>query len=66
MKKTLTLFGRRVPLNTDEIECKWFYLCTNEATTERAHPTLGAVPICETCNAKIERITNDNHRIHAE
>jgi hypothetical protein len=33
--------------------CQWFALCTNEATTTEPHPTLGAVPICGRCKAKV-------------
>lgn len=34
--------------------CKWFLLCTNEATLTREHPILGSVDICKRCNDKIE------------
>jgi hypothetical protein len=36
--------------------CEWFALCDNLATTTRPHPILGDVPICERCDAQMERI----------
>lgn len=36
--------------------CKWFLSCENAATRTRPHPILGDVPICERCNAKMDRI----------
>lgn len=38
------------------VDCDWFALCTNEATSLRPHPFLGSVPICDRCNAKIEAL----------
>jgi len=37
---------------TPIVYCEWFALCTNPATTERRHPILAPVPICDRCNAK--------------
>ena len=34
--------------------CAWFALCVRRATATRAHPILGAVPICTRCDAKVE------------
>lgn len=36
--------------------CGWFLLCKNAATGTREHPTLGAVPICDRCNEKMDAI----------
>ncbi len=36
--------------------CKWFALCENEAVTERGHPILKMVPICQRCLDKMEAI----------
>lgn len=36
-----------------EVPCQWFALCTSHATTTRAHPALGDVPICQRCNDRI-------------
>ncbi len=38
-------------------DCQWFALCENPATTTREHSILGNVPICDRCNAKIERLS---------
>jgi hypothetical protein len=35
--------------------CQWFLLCEGAATTTEAHPTLGAVPICAKCAARVAR-----------
>lgn len=35
------------------LECKWFAMCNNRATSFRAHPVLDRVPICDRCNAKV-------------
>lgn len=37
--------------------CQWWLNCTRVARLTRAHPVLGAVPICRACNAKVERLT---------
>ncbi len=37
------------------IVCRWFMLCDREAVRYRNHPALGKVPICERCDAKVER-----------
>lgn len=29
-------------------QCQWFLLCTNDATAQVEHPTLGWIDICET------------------
>ena len=34
--------------------CSWFVLCIRPATGSMSHPTLGDVPICERCRAKVE------------
>ena len=36
--------------------CEWFALCDNPATKTRSHPVLGAVPICDRCDAKVEAL----------
>ena len=37
-------------------KCQWFALCENDATRAELHPTLGAVPICNSCSDKLRRI----------
>ena len=39
---------------TIEEGCKVFLLCENPATTYFDHPTLGKVPACARCEAKME------------
>ena len=36
--------------------CQWYLLCTNPATQTRSHPILGAVPICDRCQEKCDRL----------
>lgn len=36
------------------VPCEWFVKCGNMATTMRAHPVLGSVPICDRCDALVE------------
>ncbi len=43
--------------NETPVDCQWFALCENPATTTREHSILGNVPICGRCNAKIERLS---------
>ena len=43
--------------NRGRIYCQWFALCDNEATTTRPHPTLGDVPICESCDDKVNGLS---------
>lgn len=38
------------------MKCRWFALCTNDATKTRSHPILGDVPICDRCDKKVEEI----------
>lgn len=38
------------------VECSWFALCDHEATSLEAHPALNAVPICDRCKAKVDRL----------
>ncbi len=47
----------REPRNETRADCQWFALCENPATTTRKHSILGHVPICDRCNAKIERLS---------
>lgn len=37
--------------------CCQFALCENEATTQRPHPILGAVPTCDRCDEKMEALS---------
>lgn len=39
--------------------CSWFLLCQNKATRIRQHPTLGGVPICQSCDELIARLQNE-------
>jgi hypothetical protein len=39
--------------------CQWFATCTNLATTERDHPVLGKVPICDRCEQLIKNMGED-------
>jgi hypothetical protein len=40
-----------------EVKCAWWALCPEAATTFRPHPILGAVPICGSCDAKVEALS---------
>ena len=40
------------PYVAEPVLCRWFLMCTNEATTTQDHPVLGDVPICERCKAR--------------
>lgn len=42
--------------------CQWWALCYNAATKTRPHPILGDVPICDRCDAKLERIASSRGR----
>jgi hypothetical protein len=42
---------------TEATACQWFARCGNDATTTRRHPVLGAVPICDRCNARVEALS---------
>lgn len=35
------------------VVCQWFALCDHPATQGIAHPTLGNVPTCDRCAARI-------------
>lgn len=37
--------------------CEWFALCPREATKLRSHPILASVPICDSCDAKVEALS---------
>lgn len=38
------------------VMCQWWLLCDNLATTTRTHPILGEVPICKSCDEKMEAL----------
>lgn len=38
-----------------DYKCAWFALCPNQATRYQAHPILGDVPICDTCQEWYDR-----------
>jgi hypothetical protein len=38
--------------------CEWFALCDHPATSLRAHPILGDVPICDRCTDKLAKIAS--------
>jgi hypothetical protein len=38
------------------VACTWFALCENVAVTTEPHPVLGAVPICQRCLDKVQRL----------
>ncbi|ABW88439.1 hypothetical protein SEA_EVANESCE_45 [Mycobacterium phage Evanesce] len=42
--------------DVDVVPCAWFALCDQTAVALEPHPVLGAVPICERCRAKNERL----------
>jgi len=42
--------GADIKLTPPFVECRWFALCDNFATSIRPHPILGDVPICERCD----------------
>lgn len=44
--------------------CQWFAHCDNQATATKAHPVLGAVPVCARCAAKIDRIAASTSQPH--
>ncbi|WP_336794197.1 hypothetical protein [Gordonia malaquae] len=37
--------------------CQWFALCDHPATGTLDVPALGAIPICDRCRAKYDRLT---------
>lgn len=39
------------------VKCSWWALCPNAATTTRPHPILGDVPICDSCDEKVEALS---------
>jgi len=43
-------------LGKDPGLCRWFALCTNEATKTEPHPTLGDVKICDRCKGRVDRL----------
>ncbi len=50
--------GRRKgpKMDAETMTCEWFALCTNEATGMYEHPILGAVPICQRCADKVDKL----------
>ena len=46
-------------------KCQWFLKCTRPAVTTLEHPILGAVPICQECKDKIERLSPKEEVAHA-
>lgn len=55
---------KRAPEETTEepVYCSWFAKCPNPATTVRAHPILGGVPICQRCDEKVGGIEEATRR----
>ncbi len=42
--------------------CRWYFMCTNDATGVRWHSILGDVPICDRCEARVKRLEQEiNH-----
>lgn len=37
------------------MKCRWFLHCVRPARMTRRHPVLGEVPICSTCDQRVER-----------
>jgi hypothetical protein len=42
---------------TGPVQCQWFLFCNNPATSTMRHPTLGNVPICDRCRARVEALS---------
>lgn len=48
--------ANRVSLWLDPKTCEWFASCDNAAVIHIQHPILGAVPSCQRCADKVERM----------
>ena len=50
-------------MTVETTPCEWFALCDRVADGLRAHPILGAVPVCERCAGVVgEPITSDERQ----
>jgi hypothetical protein len=36
--------------------CRWYAMCDNPPTKIEPHPTLGNVPICDRCKARVDQL----------
>ena len=47
----------RLSLSVNPTTCEWFATCTNPAVIHIHHPILGAVPACQRCADKLDRLS---------
>lgn len=55
--KSIQQAASRLALSINPTGCEWFGTCENPAVTHIPHPILGAVPTCQRCADKVERLS---------